>query len=46
MLWSKRSINVVFRVELIEDPVNEEKERRRKALEKWTEETHKQFVQR
>ncbi|XP_078344286.1 uncharacterized protein LOC144629914 [Oculina patagonica] len=30
--------------ELIEDPVNEEKERRRKAIEKWTEESHEEFA--
>nr|XP_058942454.1 uncharacterized protein LOC131770752 [Pocillopora verrucosa] len=30
--------------ELIEDPVNEEKERRRRAFEKWTEESHDEFA--
>lgn len=46
-------IGIVFRtknqclccyLELIEDPVNEEKERRRKAIEKWTEESHEEFA--
>jgi len=31
-------------LELIEDPVNEERERRRKAIEKWTEESHEEFA--
>ncbi|XP_066016126.1 nuclear receptor corepressor 1-like [Pocillopora verrucosa] len=30
--------------ELIEDPVNEEKERRRRAFEKWTEESNQKFA--
>ncbi|XP_066018113.1 nuclear receptor corepressor 1-like [Pocillopora verrucosa] len=32
--------------ELIEDPVNEEKERRSRAFEKWTEESHQKFIRR
>ena len=28
----------------MEDPVNEEKERRRRAFEKWTEESHEKFA--
>ena len=31
-------------LELIEDPMNEERERRRKAIEKWTEESHEEFA--
>ncbi|CAH3161753.1 unnamed protein product, partial [Pocillopora meandrina] len=30
--------------ELIEDPMNEEKERRRRAFEMWTEESHEEFA--
>ena len=30
--------------ELIEDPVKEEKERRRKAVEKWTKESNDKFA--
>ncbi|XP_058942452.2 uncharacterized protein [Pocillopora verrucosa] len=30
--------------ELIEDPVSEENERRRRAFEKWTEESHEEFA--
>ena len=34
----------VLFLELIEDPMNEERERRRKAIEKWTEESHEEFA--
>ena len=33
-----------FYLELIEDPVNEERERRRKAVEKWTKESNDKFA--
>ena len=31
-------------LELIEDPISEEKERRRRAIDKWTEESHEEFT--
>ena len=46
VIFKLTKMNDCYHLELIEDPVTEEKERRRKAVEKWTKETNDKFASR